>query len=418
MGRVVPEQYRASFGYLFWDIAWYGLLGGSTITFLAIYLIRLGADPIQIGMLNAVPAISTLIFALPAGQFLARHRVGRAIFWSSAVSRVLYLVMIPLPLLLAPQAQISAYLWLSLLIFIPNTVVQVGFNDLFADTVPTQWRGYVAGGRNAATSLATVVTTLACGQILERVPFPTGYQIVFLIGFLGAAMSSLQLWKLRNQGAKRPAPAAAAAAAAPAGRGLFGGVGLRAWLRARQAGLGFPNRSFRRVLLLLFAFHLGQYLAIPVFPLFTVNVLHFSEQTISIGSGIFSGFVFLGSTQFSRLTRRVSNRVLLGVGIVVLSLYPILVALSHGPGLYLAASVIGGAGWAMVGSVLFNYLLEKVPDLNRSGYLAWYNVAFNAAVLIGSFAGPWLGGEIGLGTALLIFAGMRMLAGLAILRWG
>ena len=204
MGRVVPEQYRASFGYLFWDIAWYGLLGGSTITFLAIYLIRLGADPIQIGMLNAVPAISTLIFALPAGQFLARHRVGRAIFWSSAVSRVLYLVMIPLPLLLAPQAQISAYLWLSLLIFIPNTVVQVGFNDLFADTVPTQWRGYVAGGRNAATSLATVVTTLACGQILERVPFPTGYQIVFLIGFLGAAMSSLQLWKLRNQGPNGP----------------------------------------------------------------------------------------------------------------------------------------------------------------------------------------------------------------------
>ena len=109
MGRVVPEQYRASFGYLFWDIAWYGLLGGSTITFLAIYLIRLGADPIQIGMLNAVPAISTLIFALPAGQFLARHRVGRAIFWSSAVSRVLYLVMIPLPLLLEASGATAVY---------------------------------------------------------------------------------------------------------------------------------------------------------------------------------------------------------------------------------------------------------------------------------------------------------------------
>ena len=69
----------------------------------------------------------------------------------------------------------------------------MGLNALFADAVPAEWRGHVTGVRNAVLSVAFMVASLVSGAILERLPFLTGYQIVFTIGFVGAAISSFHL---------------------------------------------------------------------------------------------------------------------------------------------------------------------------------------------------------------------------------
>jgi hypothetical protein len=79
---------------------------------------------------------------------------------------------------------------------------------------------------------------------------------------------------------------------------------------------------------------------------------------------------------------------------------------------------VGGFAWALVGGALANYLLEKIPASNCPPYLAWYNIALNAAILIGSLLGPVAADLIGLGTALFIFGLFRLIAGLAILKWG
>ena len=65
-----------------------------------------------------------------------------------------------------------------------------------------------------------------------------------------------------------------------------------------------------------------------------------------------------------------------------------------------------------------NYLLEKIPASDRPAHLAWYSLILNAAVLIGSLAGPALASHIGLSTALILFAVLRLLSGLVILKWG
>jgi MFS family permease len=88
-----------------------------------------------------------------------------------------------------PQAQVWAIIFVTFLMNIPGTVVVVGFNALFGDMVPGEWRGHVVGIRNAALAVATTVLTMVSGQILDRVVFPVGYQIVFAIGFIGALIS-------------------------------------------------------------------------------------------------------------------------------------------------------------------------------------------------------------------------------------
>ena len=67
----VPEAYRNNFHHLYWDIAWYGLLAGSSIAFLAVYAARIGATALEIGLLTAGPAAMSLLVTMPLGQWLS-----------------------------------------------------------------------------------------------------------------------------------------------------------------------------------------------------------------------------------------------------------------------------------------------------------------------------------------------------------
>jgi hypothetical protein len=314
---------------------------------------------------------------------------------------------------------------------IPSIANTVGFFNLFAEAVPMEWRGYIAGVRNAIFSIVTIIVSLLCGEILVRVPFPVGYQIVFALGVLGAAMSSYHLWWLRHITSKPIESLSITDTSLQRDEAeLFstkqaGIKPTRKFLQfsglAKNLSLGrldIIKGPFGKVVLLLFGFHLAQYLGIPIFPLYTVNQVHFSDQVLSIGIGVFNTMVFIGSIQLARLTPRLGNRRILGFGILILSFYPVMMTVTTNAWIYVITSIIGGTGWSLVNGALYNYLLEKVPEGPRPAYLAWYNVGLNAAILIGSLTGPVLAHQFGFIAALLICAAGRFLSGAAILRWG
>jgi MFS family permease len=313
---------------------------------------------------------------------------------------------------------------------IPGTALSVGFNALFAEAVPTDWRGHVTGIRNAVLAVAFIVATLISGQILARVAFPLNYQIVFAIGLLGAVMSSAHLAFVKPVGA--PAEAASnwhnlGDLASPGRlRGAVGGlrtsVGLR-FLVSKQRVRSLLRFEillgpFGPVLLGLFAFHLAQYLAIPLFPLVWVNDLDFSDDVISAGQALFYVAVFIGSTQLSRLVKRFGNQRITAAGVVMLGLYPAISAVMQGPPAYLLVSLLGGAAWSLVGGGIANYILDRTPTDDRPAHLAWYNLALNAAILLGSLGGPLLAEAVGITAALFIAAIARALSGVYIWRRG
>jgi MFS family permease len=428
-GRPVPSAYRSNFKHLYLDIAWYGVLAASALSFVAVYAARVGASAFQIGLLSAGPAVVNLIFTLPTGRWLEKQSMGRAVFWAAAFHRFFYLLWIPLPLLLGPQGQVWALVILTLLMSIPGTALAVGFNALFADAVPPEWRGHVVGTRNALLSVTFIAVSLLCGQILEHVPFPTGYQVVFAIGFLGAAMSTIHVGFVVPCPTGQPQPRVGRGLGdlARPGRvrafvdGLRGSVGLRFLLRRR--GLGFLRTEilrgpYGRLILVLFAFYFTIHLAVPLFPIQWVDQIHLSDREIALGTAAFYVSVFVGSTQLDRLTRRLGNHRMTAIGALFMSSYPAFMALADGLGLFLVGSAMGGLGWSLVGGSLTNYILERIPGNDRPAHLAWYNLALNAALLVGSLSGPVIAGAIGIPVALLVFAALRGLASLAILRWG
>lgn len=428
--RAVPAEHRSNFVHLYLDIAWFGILNGSALSFISIYLVRLGATPFQIGLLNSGPALVALLLTLPAGRWLSRRPVGRAVFWSAVLLRAGYLAWIPLPALLLARAQVWTYIGLTLLMSVPGSALAVGFNALYAEAVPPEWRAHVAGIRNALLALSFTATSLLCGYLLTALPFPRGYQLVFGLGAVGAALSSLHLRFVRplpageeerepggglgdlaQPGSARPMTADAARRA----------TGLRFLTRLRRPtlpGTDLLRGRFGRICLALFGFHLSEFLAVPLFAPYWVETVGLSDRAISLGNALFFMLFFLGSTQLARVSGKLGHHRATALGAALTAVYPALAAVTREEGLYYTTSIVGGAVRSLLGGALGNYLLENIPSEERPAHLAWYNLALNAAVLAGSLGGPLVAQEIGLVPALALVAGARVLSGWAILRWG
>jgi MFS family permease len=413
LNPAVPAEYRANFVHFYLDIGWYALLAGSSLNFQNVYAARLGASSFQIGLLGAIPALVSLLLAIPAGIWLAKRPVHRAVFWTSVVYRLGFFLWVFLPWLFDAQGQIWGLTGIILFQAIPLTALSVGFNALFASAVPQEWRASVAAKRNIVLSVVFMGASLGTGWLLEQLTFPFNYQVIFFIGFLGAAMSSVHLYFIRplpepdssaEQTQPEPGPPSNEAPPRPS---------LKASLR-----LDIWKTPFRKILLVLLFFHLSQFLAIPLFPLYFVNELQLTDEHIGIGTAIFYLMVLLGSTQLSRMVGRTSHKFVTGWGVVGMSLYPLFLAFSTHVWEFYAISILGGLVWAMVGGAQLNYLLEACPPKDRPTYLAWYTIVVNACVLVGSLLGPLFATLMGISLALVFAAILRAFSGVAILKWG
>jgi len=332
-------------------------------------------------------------------------------FRTSVYYRIGFLFLIFLPWLFDSTGQIVAIIAATFLMAIPLTPLGVGFNALFAEAVPDEYRAHVAGVRNITLAITFMITSLISGYILDHVTFPIGYQIVFVIGFIGGALSSYHLYFVKPLHTdKTPPPAQlppVSTSQTNSPRGISTILRLDIW-----------KTPYRAVLLALFAFHLAQYLAIPIFPIFNVRELHLTDDEIGISTALFYLTVFLGSTQLRNVVHRLGNKRTTGWGVAAMATYPIIVAYSTNIAIFYFASIVGGLAWSLVGGSYANYMLEHIPADDRPTHLAWYNIVLNIAVLTGSLAGPVIANQITLFNALILFGILRFLAGMAILKWG
>jgi len=408
----IPGEYRPNFIHLYMDIGWFGILSGSSINFLSVYAARLGATGLQIGLLSSMAAAVSLILAIPTGRWLETQNINKAVFRASIWYRLGYLLWVPLPWLFNEQTQVWALIVIALLMAIPLTPLSVGFNALFAASVPTPWRAHVAGIRNVAFAIAYILSSLGSGYLLEHFPFPIGYQIVFGIGFIGAAMSSLHLFFIKPLQAtsptlqSQPQPASIKKALSPRQQ-LQTAIRFDIW-----------KTPFRNTLLVFFAFHLTQYMAAPLFPIYQVRQLHLTDDQIGIGTALFYLTVLLSSTRLNEVVRNFGHRTITGISVAGLVFYPLLLALSRTPTDFYWTSFLGGLNYGMLIGSYANYLLEEIPIEDRPAHLAWYNVILNTSILLGSLSGPLLSRLTGIVMALILVGLLRFFSGLVILKWG
>ena len=406
----IPEKYRSNFINLYLDIAWFGVLSGTAVNFLNVYAARLGASGLQIGLLSAAGAVVNLFLAIPAGHWISKRHTGRAVFWSSVLFRLGYFFWIPLPWLFDPQAEIWALITITFLMAIPLTPLGVGFNALFAEAVPERFRARVAGTRNITFAIAYVVSSLLAGLLLNAVSFPLGYQFIFLIGAVGAAVSSYHLSQIKPLQAESSAPPTPPE---PDSQPRGGSSPKPSLLR-----LDIWKTPFRPVLLGLFFFHFSQYIVTPLYPIAFVRQIGLNDSQIGNGTAFYYLCATLVSFQLGRVVSRWGNRRVTGFGVLGMSLYPIMLAFAQNTVHFYILSFVNGGIFAFVNGAYTNYMLERMPPEDRPPHLAWYTIMLNFAILSSSLLGPLAADAAGLAPALVGLGFLRLLAGLYLLKWG
>lgn len=406
----VPLEYRRNFFHFYMEIGWWGLLNGSILVFLAIYASRLGATTAQLGLLTASPAVMNMLFTFPSGAVLQRLPTAQATRWSALIGRLFYLFLIPLPVFLLPGAQIWVIIGITLAMNLPGTLNAIVFNAFLAEAVPENYRGQVVGVRNAVLAGTTLLTTLVVGQILERLPFTLGYQIVFIIGFIGAMMSVLHLWMIKLPSV--PAKLPTRELDPQTGEELA--VAVRVPLRAallQSVRMDVIKSSYGSLLLLIFVFQVGVYLINPIVPRYQIDHLLLSDAGISIGSALFQVTSLVASLQTRKYAALWGFKRMTAYGILIVSLTLVMFTFGYEIWFYWMHQVLGGVGWAFVNSGLINHVLEKVPVDDRASYLTWYNLANNAAILLCGFTAPLISDLIGMIPTLMVAVCLRILVG-------
>lgn len=411
--------------HLYADVAWYGILAGSTLAFLSIYAARLGASGFQIGLLTAGPALVNLLISLPAGRWIERRALIPTSFWSSGFQRLGYVLLIILPWLLDLEGQVNALVLVVLLMAFPATLLAIGFNALLAEVVPLDLRAEVVGKRNALMAISMTASTLLSGYLLDQITFPLNYQVVFVLGGIGALMSTYHIGRLQPVQSQSPSSLQSNGFSVPASLVQFrnalqkleklpfgGGAALRslAHFELLRGKLGL----FMAAYLLFYAF---MYLGVPIFPLVTVDVLNLSDGVISLGSGIFYAAMFLISLRLQKLAVRFGHHTLLAASAILMGTYPLIMGFASGPYHYWLASLLGGLVYGLVSASLLNRLMEVVPEGQRAGGMSFHNLALNLGILAGSLAGPGLADWLGLQDSMFAVAGLRLIAGLLMVFW-
>jgi MFS family permease len=395
---------------LYWDVLWFGILAGSTLAFQSVYAARLGATGLQIGLISAGPAVIGLMFTLPSGRWIEGKSLIKVSFQSSIWQRLGYLVLVALPwIFTSPEGQVWGLIWTTLVMSVAGTVLAISFNALFAEVLPPEWRAHAVGRRNIILAISITLTTILSGQILDSVAFPRNYQIVFLVGAVGALLSSYHIGRIRKP-KQVIEPAIPLEVKADAGT-----LEIKRKSLLRFDLLIGPFGIFMLSYLVFYAF---QYFPIPLFPIAYVEKLHMTDGMIGLGTAIFYGAMMAASFRLGYVSTRYGHRKVLLVSAALFPIFPFLLGIATGPAIYYLACLIGGGVNAMLSGAVFNRLMERVPPGDRPAHMTLHNLALNLGILAGSLLGPLSAGLFGLQPSLFISAALRLIAAGLFWLWG
>ena len=319
----------------------------SAAPFLPVFLTRLGATPVQVGLLTSMPGVTGLILALWVGRFLQRQR--NVVPWFS-LSRLLVISAYALtglaPFFVPDNLLIPVVLIIWAAATLPQTMVAVGFSVVMNAVSGPEGRYDLMSRRWSILGITTAITVAIAGQILDVIDFHLNYQIVFLSLSLGGLISYYFSSRIQIPDAE------------PVQRATKGTVksSLIEYYQLIKASPDFVSFTLKRFVY-LFGFTLG----IPLFPLYFVRQLDATDAWIGLLYTAQTAVLVVGYYFWSRLSRRKGSRFVLLITTLSMSLYPALVALSNNQTMIFIYSTIAGIFQAGIDLVFFDELMKTIP---------------------------------------------------------
>jgi MFS family permease len=388
---------------LYTETAWFGLINGLAATFVSVFALRLGATTGQVGWLTSLTALINVVWLIPAARLIERQRRRLPlILITGCLQRLGYLAMALMPLLVI-TGRVEALIAINTLITLPAAVIDTAITSLLPDLTSPERRGEVVSARWLILSAMATVAALAGGRLLDLMPVPANYQLLF---GAGAFMSLLSLRYLR----RIQVPDGVICRRTDQHQERY------SWQRLRQSLTGvLSHHDFVRFAVASFVFYWGLYLPGALWSVLRVRNLGASDTWIGIIAVVVNGTTIAGYFAWGRVTARWGNRRVLIVTSLGVAAYALSTALVPTIAWMIPTSILGGLSWSGCNLALFNVMLGVCPGDHRPTYVAFYTALMNVT----AFAGPLLGAALsdwaGIRMAFIVSGGVRLVG--AVLLW-
>lgn len=360
-------------------------------SFLSVFLVRLGASNVLVGLLTAMPALTGMLMAIPVGEFLARRR--NIVPWF-ARSRFLVLscyVLTGLAPFLVKTGRPELIILIWALATLPQTLVSVGFTVVMGGVAGPGGRLTLMSRRWSILGLTNSLTVVIVGQLLRWFEFPLNYQVVFIGSAIGAFISVVFSSSIRLPLQEVPAKR----------------QGLIQVFRENGSTLR-QNKTFVNFTIAQFVFRSGLALALPLFPIFWVKNVGATDPQISAINSTQTFVMMAAYFLWTRVSERRGERWVLLVTAFGISFYPLLTALTTAPNLLVLWAALGGLFTAGIDLVFFDLLLRTVPAEHQASYVGMYQTTVYIATFLAPLAGTALSDGIGIVPALIIGTVLRL----------
>lgn len=396
----VTGQQRKNFSYVQIDAIAIGLSNAAS-PFLPVFLTRMGASNLQVGLLTAMPGVTGLVMALVIGRFLQRQR--NIVPWFSA-SRLLVVssyAATGLAPFVVPEGQLVAtILAIWALATLPQIALNVCFSVVMNAVAGPNHRYDLMSRRWSILGLTTAIAVTLAGQMLEMIRFPVNYQVLFIALSVGGLLSYYFSSKIVLPDAPMPSP-----------------VEKTEGRRSGMLALVRSNPDFARFSIQRFVYQFGMLLATPLFPLYFVRQVQASDAWIGFINTSQTAVLLVGYYLWPRLSRQRGARFVLLAATAGLALYPALAATTTQVVLIALFAGMAGIFQAGIDLVFFDELMKTVPVEYSATFVSIAQGLNYLAAILAPMAGTFLSDQIGLGGGLLVAAGVRAAGFLLFLAW-
>ncbi|MBU4318797.1 MAG: MFS transporter [Proteobacteria bacterium] len=352
----------------------YAVMMGAGETYLGPFGIFLQATTLQVGLLATVPQLFGAIMQFVGAKMMPRFKSRRRTVFIGVMAQAFFWI----PMLLLPFFCGTGGLAVFLLILFSsgyhgaNGAVLPVWNSLIGDLVPFEIRGRFFGNRNRLTGIATFISVLAAGILLDvfdKIDLTsTGYLCIFVVAFLARVNSGRWVAKYDD----------------PEFRML-----PDQFFTFRQFLRRSPKSNFAKFVFYVGAIRLCVAFSAPYFALYMLRDLKFSYLEFTLVTAASVIVQFLTFRYWGELSDRFGNKKILnlcGWGVV---LAPVFWLFSSNILYILAIQTYSGFVWAGFTLASANFIFDAVSPPKRALCVAYQGLIHGVCIFVGSIAGGY-----------------------------
>lgn len=391
----LPQGIRQNLRWFWLDGVFANASESIIVTYLTLFVLALGANSVQIGLMSSLSSLGGALFLLPGATLVERwgHRRQIVVFNGGGIARLVLLLLALLPLVLTGPSAVTIAIGLIVIRSISGNFNFPAWMSLSADIVPVAWRGRYFSSRNIMMSVAGMVTVFLAGLIITRTGGLAGYQYVLGLAFILGLVATYSFNRISDPLNSTPPPKVVRPA-------------MNLGLRLRQ------DSDFWILCATAAVWNFSLNIAGPFFRVYLVEDLAATATMVAILSIVCSLSALPGQRLFGMLADKWGpRRVVLVTGLFIPGL-PLGWAVATTSWQLIPFEIASGFLWAGYNLAIFNFLLMLIPESRRERYSAFYQIV----VMVASAGGAMLGGIVAGSwsyTAVFVLSGVgRLIAAL------